>query len=129
MPTREYPPATFTTAPRTRLRAVFLVALAALGLSLWVATADAQSLDSLRASGVVAERFDGYLVLRGKDAPASARATVDEVNQKRRQIYAERAAEQGVPPDQVGRVYARQIFQEAPTGTWFLDESGKWVQK
>lgn len=129
MLTREYPPATVMTAPRIWLRAVFLVALAALGLSLWVATAEAQSLDSLRASGVVAERFDGYLVLRQGDAPASARATVEQVNEKRRQIYAERAAQQGVPPDQVGRVYARQIFQEAPTGTWFLDEAGKWVQK
>jgi uncharacterized protein YdbL (DUF1318 family) len=117
------------TAPWIRLRAVFLVAFAALGLSLWVATADAQSLDSLRASGVVGERYDGYLVLRESDAPASARATVEQVNEKRRQIYAERAAQQGVPADQVGRVYARQIFQEAPTGTWFLDESGKWVQK
>ncbi len=129
MRTREYPPATLTTAPWIRLRAIFVVALAVLGLSLSVGTAYAQSLDSLRASAVVGERYDGYVVLRGTDAPPSARAIVEQVNEKRRQIYSERAAQQGVPVDQVGRVYAGRIFEQAPKGTWFLDESGKWVRK
>ena len=54
---------------------------------------------------------------------------VDAVNAKRRAIYAARAKEQGTAADQVGRVYARQILGKAPAGTWFLQESGKWVRK
>ena len=40
-----------------------------------------------------------------------------------------RAAEQGVAADAVGKVYAQQIIQNAPAGTWFLDPSGGWRQK
>ena len=59
---------------------------------------------------------------------AQVRALVDEVNEKRRQIYEKRAADQNVPVDQVGRVYAEQIFRDAAEGVWFLTESGNWIQ-
>lgn len=85
----------------------------------------AQSLDALRASGAVGERFDGYLVARD----ASAKGVVSQVNAKRRQIYEQRAAAQGVPVDQVGRVYAQEILQKAPPGTWFQKPDGNWIQK
>ena len=90
--------------------------------------AAAQSLDELRASGVVGERFDGYAMVREAGA-SGAKGVVDEVNRKRRQIYEERASAQGVSVEQVGRVYAAQIFQQAPRGTWFLQENGSWRQK
>ena len=54
----------------------------------------AQSLDALRASGTIAERFDGYVMVRGGSADASAKALVDEVNAKRRAIYEKRAKEE-----------------------------------
>lgn len=97
------------------------------GLSVLAAwPAHAQSLDSLRASGALGERYDGLVVVRQSSAEATRIAS--EVNAQRQAIYKERAAEQGVPWDQVGRVYARQIFDQAPKGTWFLTEQG-WVQK
>ena len=52
--------------------------LAAFGLA-----AQAQSLDGLRASGAVGERFDGYAVARD----SSAAGVVSQVNAQRRQIY------------------------------------------
>lgn len=85
----------------------------------------AQSLDALRASGAVGERFDGYLVARD----SSAQGFVQQVNNKRRQIYEERAKAQGVPVDQVGRVYAQEILQKAPAGTYFQKPDGSWVRK
>lgn len=91
--------------------------------------AAAQSLDELRASGVVGERYDGLAVVRDAGASAQVRSLVAGVNAKRRQIYAKRAAEQSVPADQVGRVYAEEIFRNAPPGTWFLGEDGRWVKK
>ncbi len=31
--------------------------------------------------------------------------------------------------DQVGRVYAAEIMQKAPAGTWFLGEGGGYTRK
>lgn len=87
--------------------------------------ASAQNLNQLRAQGVVGERFDGYAVAR---QPAGNKA-VDEVNAKRRSIYNDRAGKQGVPAAQVGQVYAKQIMQRAPKGTWFQAQNGSWSRK
>ena len=106
---------------------LLLSALAALLLvaALGAAPAEAQSLDALRASGAVGERFDGYAVARD----ASAQAFVDQVNAQRRQIYQQQASSQNVPIDQVGQVYAQQIMQKAPAGTFFQKSDGGWTQK
>ena len=44
-------------------------------------------------------------------------------------VYADQAAQQKLTVDQIGRIYAPQILQAAPAGTWFHQESGAWVQK
>lgn len=109
-----------------RIRHAFT--LVALGLILGLALslpASAQSLDDMRSSGAVGERFDGYLVARD----ASAAGFVSQVNAQRKKIYQERAAAQGVPADQVGRVYAEKIFKDAPAGTWIQKPDGSWVRK
>ncbi len=109
----------------------WLLALSALLVVLTTAPgpASAQSLDALRAGGVVGERFDGMAVVRAPGASAQVQALVQKINQERQKIYGQRAAEQGVPIDQVGRVYAAQIQGQAPSGTWILSESGQWSQK
>ncbi len=85
----------------------------------------AQSLDQLRASGAVGERYDGYAVA----LQSSAASVVQQVNAKRRQIYQQTADKEGASVDQIGRVYARQIFAKAPPGTKFLQENGSWIAK
>ena len=104
-----------------------LCALLALPIITMAATtpALAASLDELRAAGKVGERFDGLAVALSDDA----KGTVDKVNKKRRKIYEQKAAEQGVQPEAVGRVYAAQIMKKAPAGTKFLKEDGSWVTK
>ena len=106
-----------------------VLAAVVLAVAMAAGPAWAQSLDALRASGVVGERFDGFAELRDAGASQSVRSLVNQVNQKRRQIYVKDAAQQGVPVGQVGRVYAKQIMQRAPKGTWFLGESGRWTRK
>ena len=103
----------------------FIVFTAILAVAVSAAPALAQSLDELRASGAVGERFDGY----AQALSPSAKATVKKVNEQRKKIYQTRAGEQGVSPDQIGRVYAQQIFAKAPAGTKFLQESGSWITK
>lgn len=87
--------------------------------------ARAQTVREMLAAGAVGERFDGLLEARDP----SAQGFVNQVNAQRRQIYAQRAAQQGVPADQVGRVYAQQLIQQAPAGAWIRGEDGRWVRK
>ena len=109
---------------RSRSRfAIFIAAFLALALA--AAPAAAQSLDQLRASGAVGERYDGYV----QALDSGSGAFVDQVNAKRRKIYAGDAAKTGANADQVGRVFARQIFAKAPPGTKFLQENGAWITK
>ncbi len=85
----------------------------------------APSLDELRASGAVGEKPNGYAEALRSDWLG----VVDRINTKRYQIYAQRAAQQGATADQIGRVYAQQIFAKAPPGTKFLQENGSWIAK
>ena len=107
---------------RTALTGLLLMPLAA---TLAGKAAFAQSLDALRASGKVGERFDGYAQALSDDAAAA----VKKVNGQRRQIYKKKAGEEGVTPDQVGMVYAKQIYKKLPAGAKFLTKEGKWITK
>jgi len=98
------------------------------GASLGLAPAAAASLDAARASGMIGERFDGYAVAR-PSANADAKKLVGTVNAQRAAIYAKRAREQGITADAVGKVYAKEILDRAPKGTWFLQANGDWVRK
>lgn len=102
-----------------------LLATALVALAMLAAPAAAQSLDDLRASGQVGERFDGLAVARD----SGVADFVEQVNEKRLAIYVEQANKQGVPTIQVGMVYAQEILQQVPAGTWFLTKDGEWLQK
>ncbi len=106
--------------------ALLLLGLLA-GAALMSAPAWSQSLDDLRASGAVGEAFDGFLRIKG--GGGNAQTVVKSVNDKRRAVYSQRASQQGITVDQVGRVYAGEIRSKAPAGTWFLSEQGKWSRK
>ncbi len=86
-------------------------------------------LDTYRANGVIAERFDGYVEIRDSNAPSDARALVKDVNSKRRALYKQRADESDVPVEEVGKVFANKIVGTAPPGTYFRQSSGGYVQK
>ncbi len=87
--------------------------------------ARAQSKDALIAAGTAGERWDGYLEARDP----SVAGAVASINAQRREIYTQRAAEQGVPVEEVAKVYAQEIIARAPAGTWIKRQSGEWVQK
>jgi len=103
-------------------------ALLLLTLSLVSGARADESLDQLRRSGAVGERYDGLLVVRSQ-SDAAARAVVDQVNAKRSAIYEARAKKDNADVKEVGKLYAREIAGKAPAGTWFLGEDGQWVQK
>jgi len=106
-------------------RRVFLVVTLAAGLTLAAPYGFAQSAESLRASGQAGERWDGYLEARDP----SARTEVDQINAQRKELYTQRASQQGISVEEVGKVYAQQIFDKLPKGSWFKQPNGQWVQK
>lgn len=112
--------------PSRSLFAALAVLALVVGLS---APAAAAPLDDYRAEGVIAERFDGFVELRTEDAPAAAKQLVDEVNEKRRDVYQQRAEQQNVSPESVGKVYAQQILEKAPKGTYFKTPDGAYIRK
>ena len=108
-----------------------LLGLAALPLLVLAERAAAQSaklLDAPRIAGLVGERYDGYAVARGKVTTEIA-GLIDRVNAERRAVYETRAAADKAPIDAVQQIYAQQIRQSAPVGTWFLSADGQWTQK
>jgi uncharacterized protein YdbL (DUF1318 family) len=107
-----------------RLALVMLLAAASGG-----AFAQSRTLDAPRSAGTVGERYDGYAVVRDATQAATLAPLVEQVNAERRQLYAQRAASDHAPIDQIGRIYAAEILKSAPAGTWFLQESGQWVRK
>ncbi len=91
---------------------------------LFTSVALAASLEELRASGAIGESSTGYVVARD----SSARSQADTINAQRREIYQQKAAAQGVSVDQVGKVYAQELFKTLPGGTW-IQVNGQWVKK
>ncbi len=111
-------------------RRVFIRMLGALALVIAVPSfARAATLDEFRAQGVIAERHDGLVEIREQGAGPEARQIVEQVNAERRQVYERRANEQGVPQSEVAKVYAEQIVQNAPAGTYFRQPDGSYVRK
>jgi hypothetical protein len=110
----------------------FFFALTMVFAALCAAPGSAQAdalLDAFRASGVIAERFDGYVEIRDSNAPSEARALVEDVNARRRELYKQRAGESDVPVQEVGKVFAGKIVDTAPSGTYFRQPSGDYVRK
>lgn len=98
-----------------------MLALAATG------SARADQLDSYRASGVIAERFDGFVELRS-GGDSAAQAVVDSVNRQRRAIYEKHARAENVPMAEVGKLFAGKIINQAPAGTYFRQPNGQYVR-
>jgi uncharacterized protein YdbL (DUF1318 family) len=91
--------------------------------------AQAKPLDAPRAAGIIGERYDGYVVLRKSNASQSIKNLVARTNAERRALYEKRAKQEKVPVQAIGKIYAKQIFQSAPKGTYFLQANGKWTRR
>lgn len=106
---------------------VLLIAIAVMAAGLG-GTAAASKLDQYRTSGVIAERYDGYVEIRGT-GPRDAVSLVRDVNNERRAIYEKRARQQNVPVSAVGILFAKKIVESAPRGTYFKLQDGSYQRK
>ncbi|QNN64148.1 YdbL family protein [Sphingomonas rhizophila] len=107
------------------------VATVAASLSLGAAPAAAQSSPAIaaaRASGVVGERYDGYLGLAAGSGD-NLRKIVGAVNIKRRSLYSQLAARRGVSPSEVGITAACQLFARVAVGEVYMLQDGIWRRR
>jgi uncharacterized protein len=124
-----------TTMNMTSIRRIALGAAgSALALSALASPAFAQrdpAYDAARRSGQVGEKMDGYLGIVG-GGDAALRALVDDLNIKRRAVYAEKAQAAGATLEEyaltagclaIARTEAGEKYQ-APDGSWQTRGSG-----
>jgi len=106
---------------RTLLLVVALVASAG-------AVAQTSSINAARATGIVGERFDGYL---GIAAPVSAalRSQVATINIQRRALYSRLAASKGASPQDVGITAGCQLLARVAVGEAYLWTDGRWRRR
>lgn len=109
-------------------RYAFAATAAALALGTIAAPALAQrdpAYSAARANGTVGEKMDGYLGVVGS-ANATLQAMVDDINIRRRAVYAERAQAEGATLEQyaltagclaIARTEPGEMYQ-APDGSW-----------
>lgn len=114
----------------TTVRRLALLVCVALGVGLGsTVQAEERPLDAPRAQGLIGERFDGYAVVHDAKASAAIRTLVENTNSARRKVYEKQAAATNAPVAEVGKVYAAEILQKAPAGTWLQGADGRWTQK
>ncbi len=95
------------------------------------ASAPAQSSPAVaaaRQSGVIGERFDGYL---GYVVAPSAvvRSQVDAVNIRRRALFSNLAVSRGATPGEVGITAGCQLLARVAVGEAYLLSDGAWRRR
>jgi uncharacterized protein YdbL (DUF1318 family) len=99
-----------------------------LGLALMAGPAAGAGLAEAKAAGQVGERMDGYLGLVNSNAPAEVKALVNDINTQRRMEYQRIGAKNGVPDEQVARLTARKVIDQAAPGQYVETPSG-WQRR
>ena len=113
----------------TNARTLLKLAGAAVALGLLASPAQAQrdpAYQAARESGQVGEKMDGYLGIVGAATPA-LRAMVDDINIRRRSVYAEQAQANSATLEEyaftagclaISRTVPGEMYQAYSTGTW-----------
>jgi uncharacterized protein YdbL (DUF1318 family) len=107
-------------------------ALVAVGMALaFAAPLPAQNTPTVTAglaSGVIGERFDGYLGYVSTASPG-LRRQVDAVNIRRRALYSNLAGRRGVSPLDVGVTAACELLGRVAVGQAYMLGDGKWRRR
>jgi uncharacterized protein YdbL (DUF1318 family) len=102
--------------------AAMLVALAP------AAVAQTPTLDSARASGVIGERYDGFIGIAGPVSSA-VRGQVARINIQRRSLYSSLAARKGVSPQDVGITAGCELLARVGPGEAYFYADRVWRRR
>jgi uncharacterized protein len=111
-----------------RLTALALALAAVPMASAPVAAQSSPLVASARASGVIGERFDGYLGYATSPS-AALRSQVDSINIRRRALYSSLAVRRSVTPQDVGIAAACQLMQRVAVGEAYMLNEGVWRRR
>ena len=103
----------------------------ALAMPLGSAPANAQMsplVASSRASGIIGERFDGYLGFAAAPSPA-LRKQVESVNIRRRSLYSSLAVRRSVTAQDVGIAAACELMRRVAVGEAYMLNDGVWQRR
>jgi uncharacterized protein YdbL (DUF1318 family) len=121
---------------RMTLNKLFVLgtAVAALGVAAGAAfgqTSEQKALiDQAKAQGVVGEQADGYLGFRTASTGAPLTQAVTVTNDARRDAYGERARAAGTTTEvAAARMFESQLLPRIPSGQWYRNAQGQWVQR
>ncbi len=103
-----------------------VVAVGAVGMAP-AAFAGDPVIEAALEAGTIGERADGYLGVVGS-ADAETIRKVQDINNRRRAAYEEKAAETGTTVEQVALVTGEKLIARAreTVGKVYMDESGEW---
>jgi uncharacterized protein YdbL (DUF1318 family) len=105
---------------RILLFAVLLIAAPAAGQT--------PAVNAARASGIVGERYDGYMGFAATP-PAAVRSQVATINIQRRSLYTNLAANRGVTPQDVGITAGCQLLSRVAVGETYMLGDGLWRRR
>lgn len=106
----------------------FVGVLAAVALGVLTVPAMAQrdpAYAAARSSGQVGEKMDGYLDIVGQATP-QLRRLVNDINIKRRAVYAEQARENGVTLEEYALSTGCQLILKTVPGEMYQAPNGLW---
>ena len=88
----------------------------------------AASAKELKQAGVAGERPDGYLGLVDKNASASVKKNIEDINRKRREKYQSLADKNGTQRAVIEKLSGTKLIKQTPKGQYIMS-GGKWVRK
>lgn len=103
-----------------------LVALASLAVPAATQAQDPATIAQARRSGLIGERYDGYLGIVTASPSDELRRQVGAVNIRRRSLYSGLATRKGVTPEEVGITAACSLFRRIGIGEFYLPGQGGW---
>ena len=104
----------------------FLLALLCLSLAVPATGQDPSTILSARRSGLIGERFDGYVGFVTPNPSAELRRQVNALNIRRRSLYSSLAYRRGVSPEEVGITTGCSLLRRLGVGEYYLLGQGGW---
>jgi uncharacterized protein YdbL (DUF1318 family) len=87
-------------------------------------------LDEAKDNGLVGEKDNGYLglVVIQKNKQSETQILVDDINAKRKAVYTELAAKNGITLQQLEKLAAAKAYKKTSSGH-YLWMNGQWTKK
>jgi uncharacterized protein len=87
------------------------------------------TLEEAKAQGMVGEQPNGYLGIVQPGASAEVQALINDVNQKRRQMYTDIARRNSTKLEAVEMLAGKTAIDNTRPGNFIRSPSGQWVKK